>query len=83
MAKPVVKLEYYKVLYEFDPRNPDEMAVEEGDIVVVSLFVHVFSVLQYRATTFCMPAFVSRLALRGQMLHQAYTVDTCISTSNI
>jgi len=63
VVKPVVKLEYYKVLYEFDPRNPDEMALEEGDIVVVSLFV-----LQYRATTFCMPAFVSRLALRGQML---------------
>lgn len=52
MAKPVAKMEYYKVLYEFDPRNPDEMALEEGDIVVVSLFV--FSLLQYRATTFCM-----------------------------
>lgn len=32
-------MEYYKTLYEFDPRNPDEMALEEGDIVVVRLFV--------------------------------------------
>lgn len=39
VAKPVAKKEYYKALYEFDPRNPDEMALEEGDIVVVSLFV--------------------------------------------
>ena len=54
------------MLYEFDPRNPDEMALEEGDIVVVSLFV--FSFLQYRATTFYMAAFVSRLTLHDQML---------------
>ena len=82
MAKPVVKLEYYKVVYEFDPRNPDEMALEEGDIVLVSLFVHVFSVLQYRATCtiFYMPAFVSRLALRGQML---CTSGIDISTGNL
>ena len=37
--KPVAppKKEYYKALYEFEPRNPDEMALDEGDIVVVSL----------------------------------------------
>lgn len=37
--KPVAppKNEYYKALYEFEPRNPDEMALDEGDIVVVSL----------------------------------------------
>ena len=29
------KKEYYKILYEFEPRNPDEMALEEGDIVIV------------------------------------------------
>ena len=36
--KPVAppKKEYYKALYEFEPRNPDEMALDEGDIVVVS-----------------------------------------------
>ena len=38
VAKPAVKKEYYRVLYEFDPRNPDEMALEEGDIVEVRLF---------------------------------------------
>jgi len=37
VAKPVAKMEYYKTLYEFDPRNPDEMSLEEGDIVVVRL----------------------------------------------
>lgn len=42
VAKPVPKKEYYKALYEFDPRNPDEMALEEGDIVLVSLFVFYF-----------------------------------------
>ena len=46
MVKPVSKMEYYKALYEFDPRNPDEMALEEGDIVVVSLLILYFSVLQ-------------------------------------
>lgn len=72
------------MLYEFDPRNPDEMALEEGDIVVVSLLVHVhvFSVLQYRATTFCMPAFVSRLALCGQMLCTS-GIHVDISTGNL
>ncbi|XP_020620179.1 intersectin-1-like isoform X2 [Orbicella faveolata] len=35
VTKPVAKMEYYKTLYEFDPRNPDEMALEEGDIVVI------------------------------------------------
>ena len=46
MAKPVAKMEYYKVLYEFDPRNPDEMALEEGDIVVVRLFCILFVLIQ-------------------------------------
>lgn len=35
ISKPVSKKEYYKILYEFEPRNPDEMAIEEGDIVIV------------------------------------------------
>ncbi|XP_067051383.1 intersectin-1-like [Acropora muricata] len=36
--KPVAppKKEYYKALYEFEPRNPDEMALDEGDIVVIN-----------------------------------------------
>ena len=35
ISKPVSQKEYYKILYEFEPRNPDEMAIEEGDIVIV------------------------------------------------
>jgi len=31
----LLKKEYYKALYEFEPRNPDEMALDEGDIVLV------------------------------------------------
>ena len=35
--KPIVptKKEYYKALYEFEPRNPDELELDEGDIVMV------------------------------------------------
>lgn len=35
ISKPISKKEYYKVLYEFEPRNPDEMALEEGDMVTI------------------------------------------------
>lgn len=35
LFKPISKKEYYKVLYEFEPRNPDEMALEEGDMVTI------------------------------------------------
>ena len=36
LFKPVVTpKEYYKALYEFEPRNPDELQLDEGDIVVV------------------------------------------------
>ncbi|XP_068698722.1 intersectin-1-like isoform X2 [Montipora foliosa] len=35
--KPIVpsKKEYYKALYEFEPRNPDELELDEGDIVMI------------------------------------------------
>ena len=36
LFKPVVtSKEYFKALYEFEPRNPDELQLDEGDIVVV------------------------------------------------
>ncbi|XP_073258737.1 intersectin-1-like [Porites lutea] len=36
LFKPVVTpKEYYKALYEFEPRNPDELQLDEGDIVVI------------------------------------------------
>ncbi|CAH3182444.1 unnamed protein product [Porites lobata] len=36
LFKPVVTpKEYYKALYEFEPRNPDELQLDEGDVVVI------------------------------------------------
>jgi hypothetical protein len=34
------KLHYHRGLFVFDPRNPDEMKVDEGDIIIVSLAKH-------------------------------------------
>lgn len=35
IQKPAVKCMKYQGLYEFDPRNPDELAIKEGDVIVV------------------------------------------------
>ena len=49
-------MEYYKTLYEFDPRNPDEMSLEEGDIVVVRLLSCILfvSIWGYRIVLACL-----------------------------
>ena len=33
--KPAVKHIQYQGLYEFEPRNPDELGINEGDIIKV------------------------------------------------
>ena len=56
LFKPVVTpKEYYKALYEFEPRNPDELQLDEGDIVVVrySFIMYIHDNLVILITKLC------------------------------